>query len=144
MEFKKILCAIDFAESNEKIVDCAKSIAKAFKGKIFVIYVAPTFSQFIGLQIPTKTIDDFIEEIVSTANKNMDSFMKESFKDVEAEGNVLRGDPAEVIIEFSKEIGADIIVMGTHGRKGINKLLFGSVAQKVIKHSQIPVLTVKP
>ncbi len=144
MEFKKILCAVDFAESNNKIVDCAKSLARAFNSKIFVIYVAPTFSQFIGLQIPSKSIDSFIEEVVSTAKQNMENFLNTNFYGIAVEGDVLRGDPAEIILSYSKEVEADIIVMGTHGRKGLNKLLFGSVAQKVIKQATIPVLTVKP
>ena len=56
----------------------------------------------------------------------------------------MHGPVAQTILEVAKEEKVDLIVMGTHGRAGVEKFLFGSVAQKVVQHSEVPVLTLKP
>jgi nucleotide-binding universal stress UspA family protein len=57
---------------------------------------------------------------------------------------VVLGDAAEEILNYAKTEGIDLIIMGTHGRKGIERIIFGSVAERVVKKSPIPVLTVNP
>ena len=74
----------------------------------------------------------------------MESFVAENFSGVEAKGQVLIGYAAEEILSRAKEEEVDLIVMGTHGRKGIDRILFGSVAEKVVKNADMPVLTVRP
>ena len=59
-------------------------------------------------------------------------------------GRVVSGYAAEEIVSVAEEVGADLIVLGTHGRKGIDKILFGSVAEKVIKTATVPVLSMRP
>ena len=80
-------------------------------------------------------------------------YEEESANAFEASGTVpesravrtaLVGHPAEVIAREAEDRGADLIVMGTHGRKGIDRILFGSVAEKVVKNASMPVLTVRP
>ena len=66
------------------------------------------------------------------------------FWNIGAEGQVLIGYAAEEILTRANDEGADLIVMGTHGRKGIDRILFGSVAEKVVKNASMPVLTVRP
>ena len=74
----------------------------------------------------------------------MESFVAENFVGVEAKGQVLIGYAAEEILNRAREEKVDLIVMGTHGRKGIDRILFGSVAEKVVKNADMPVLTVRP
>ncbi len=74
----------------------------------------------------------------------MEAFVAENFTGVEARGQVLIGYAAEEILNRAHDEKADIIVMGTHGRKGIDRILFGSVAEKVVKNADMPVLTVRP
>ena len=69
---------------------------------------------------------------------------KMRFWNIGAEGQVLIGYAAEEILTRANDEGADLIVMGTHGRKGIDRILFGSVAEKVVKNASMPVLTVRP
>ena len=63
---------------------------------------------------------------------------------VEVEADVVVGYATEEILAAADKYNADIIVMGTHGRKGIDRILFGSVAEKVVTQSKIPVLTIRP
>ena len=74
----------------------------------------------------------------------MDTFLKEYFKGIETEGRVVTGYAAEEIVNVAEDVHADLIVLGTHGRLGLDKFLFGSVAEKVIKTSPVPVLSMRP
>ncbi|MDQ7032054.1 MAG: universal stress protein [Desulfonauticus sp.] len=141
---KKILCAVDFSDISPKVAEYAKTLAQAFDGDVVALYVAPALTQYVGFHIPAGSIESFVGEIVSGAEKTMDVFVEENFENITAKGVVCTGDAAEEIVNFAQKEGVDIIVMGTHGRKGIDRLLFGSVAEKVVKTSKIPVLTVRP
>ncbi len=144
-KIERILCAIDFAENSKEIVDYAKTFQKAFNCEIHVIYVAPTLSQYIGFQISPSSIEDFVGEIIKGAQETMDKFIAENFpENHKVKGEVLTGYAAEEIINYAKNNQIDLIIMGTHGRTGIDKILFGSVAEKVVKSSHIPVLTIRP
>ena len=83
----------------------------------------------------------FEEEMIEAAEKKMESFLAQ-YKNVKAK--VLIGDVAEEIIRHAEESGMDLIVMGTHGYKGLEKVMFGSVAEKVVRSSPCPVLTINP
>ena len=74
----------------------------------------------------------------------MAEFVAKHFEGVEVEADVVVGYATEEILAAADKHGADIIVMGTHGRKGIDRILFGSVAEKVVTQSRIPVLTIRP
>jgi len=74
----------------------------------------------------------------------MQQFVTENFEGVDAKAEVVVGYAAEEIISIAEKEGADMIIMGTHGRKGIDRILFGSVAEKVVKNSPVPVLTIRP
>jgi nucleotide-binding universal stress UspA family protein len=108
------------------------------------VYIAPSLSQYVGFHVPASSIENFVGEVVHGAEDSMEDFVKEKFKDVKAQGRVVSGYAAEEIIEQARDYGADLIVMGTHGRVGLDRILFGSVAEKVVKSSGIPVLTVRP
>jgi nucleotide-binding universal stress UspA family protein len=108
------------------------------------LYVAPSLTQYVEFHVQASYIDDFVSGIVSGASETMDSFVQEYFKGVPVEGRVVSGYAAEEIVSAAEEVGADLIVLGTHGRKGIDKILFGSVAEKVIKTAKAPVLSMRP
>lgn len=144
-KINRILCAVDFAENSKEIVDYAKTFQQAFACEIHVVYVAPTLSQYVGFQISPSSIENFVGEIIKGAQETMEKFLSENFAEIDkVKGEVLTGYAAEEIINYSKNNEIDLIIMGTHGRKGIDKILFGSVAEKVVKGSNIPVLTIRP
>ena len=143
-EIKKILCAVDLSEHSAAVAEYATMLAKGLGASIIVVYTAPSLSQYVGFHVPPNTIENFVGEIVSGAEKSMESFVAENFAGVTATGKVLIGYAAEEILTRANDEGADLIVMGTHGRKGIDRILFGSVAEKVVKNADMPVLTVRP
>lgn len=143
-EFKRILCAVDLSEHSKEVAAHAAMLARNFGASVVVVYTAPSLSQYVGFHVPPNTIENFVGEIVTGAQKSMQAFVEENFAGVEATGQVLIGYAAEEILNRAHEVNADVIVMGTHGRKGIDRILFGSVAEKVVKNADVPVLTIRP
>ncbi|MDL2209411.1 universal stress protein [Desulfovibrio sp. OttesenSCG-928-O18] len=143
---KKILCAVDLSEHSKMVAEYAITLAKAFDAEITVLYTAPSLSQYVGFHVPPSSIENFVGEIVTGAEQSMDEFIAEAFTDssVKANGVILSGYAAQEIIGYANKNEMDVIVMGTHGRTGIDRILFGSVAEKVVKTATMPVMTVRP
>lgn len=144
VEIKKILCAVDFSEVSPMVVNYARVLAKAFEAEVILLYSAPSLDQYVSFHVPPNSIETFVGEIVSGAEQNMEAFIAQHLPDVSVTGRVVSGYAAEEIIKCANEEKADLIIMGTHGRKGIDRILFGSVAEKVVKSANCPVLTLRP
>lgn len=144
MNIRKIMCAVDLSEDSKPIARYTAKMASVLGASVLVIYAAPSLSQYVGFHVPPNTIETFVDEIITGADENMKAFVEENFQGIEAEGKVLVGYASEEILRHSVEDGCDLIIMGTHGRKGIDRILFGSVAEKVVQNSTVPVLTVRP
>lgn len=141
---KKIICALDLSQHSALVADYAVTMAKMFDAEVIVVYAAPALTQYVGFHVPPSSIENFVGEIVAGAEKTMEEFVAEHFQGVKAVGKVVNGYAAEEILDLAETSGADLIIMGTHGRKGIDRILFGSVAEKIVKSSPIPVMTVRP
>ncbi len=144
MDISKILCAVDLAEDCTALAQYANTMARHMNARVLVLYTAPTLQQYVGFQVQPQTISHFVEEITMTAQVKMDEFVKRNFTDVEAEGRVVAGYASEEIINTAVAENCDLILMRTHGRTGLDRFLFGSVAEKVVHKSTIPVLTLRP
>ncbi len=147
-EVKRILVPVDFSDNSEKILKSAIYVAKKFEASLMVIFVAQSFfedhSDFFVPHVPIVEIE---QDIFKSSQKKLASFIDESMdKTVPHDSKVLTGDVAGEILDFAetKEEKIDLIIMGTHGYKGLDKLLFGSVAEKVVKMAPCPVLTINP
>ena len=143
-KLQKIVCALDLSEHSRQVAEYATMLAKMSGASIVAVYAAPTLTQYTGFHVPPNTIDSFVGEIVSGAEKAMADFVAEHFPDVQVKAEVVVGYAAEEILSLAENEDADLIVMGTHGRKGIDRILFGSVAEKVVKNPSRPVLTIRP
>jgi len=83
--------------------------------------------------------------VLEGAEKRLYEFADENFKDFPGtKTKVVAGDPSEEILSYIVAQGIDLVVMGTHGRKGLDKVIFGSVAERVVKSSPVPVMVVNP
>ncbi len=140
----KILCAVDLSEHSGEVAEHACMLAGPLGAGVVVMYAVPPLSQYAGFHVPPDTIRNFVGEIAAGAEQSMDAFIEENFKGVEAEGRVVVGYAPDEILKQAREEECGLIVMGTHGRRGIDRLFFGSVAEKIVKNSTVPVLTVRP
>ncbi len=144
VEIRNILCAIDFSETSPKIASYAQTLARGLKAKVHVLYVAPSLEQYTCFRIPPTSVLNFVSETMTDAEKIMEKFIRENFTIADVKGTVLSGYTVEVILTYAHSADIDLIIMSTHGKKGVNRFLFGSVAEKVIKSSKIPVLSIRP
>lgn len=135
---------MDLSDHSKPVAEYAILLAKSMDAKITVLYVAPSLSQYVGFHVPPSSIENFVGEIVAGAEESMETFIKENFADLEVKYTIASGYAAQEILGYASNNNIDLIIMGTHGRTGIDRVLFGSVAEKIVKSAPIPVLTVRP
>jgi len=144
-EFKRILFPVDLSESSENILPYVQMVAKKFDAKIHILFAARVFQYFTSIYVPHPSINKFEQEIIEGAEKKLYEFIDKHFKEYSGTKTaVVAGDASEEIINYVESQGIDLIIMGTHGRKGMDKVIFGSVAERVVKTSPVPVLVVNP
>ncbi len=138
---KKILYATDLSKASEPAMLFAEDIAKRYSAHTIVLTVVPEEIPIEG--IPLQEISDFWRKIMLDTEKRFDEFLKERFRNLKIEKLIARGRPYDEIVRISNEKDVDLIVIGTHGRTGIEHVILGSVAQRVLRRSSKPVLIVK-
>ena len=144
-KFTKILFPVDLSDTMPKIVPFVTTMAKQFESKIHLLFVARVFGYLIGMYVPYPSIDKFEREIVEGAEKRLLEFKDEYFETFpETKTMVVPGDAAQEILKYIQTEGIDLLIMGTHGRKGLDKIIFGSVAEQVVKSASVPVFMVNP
>jgi nucleotide-binding universal stress UspA family protein len=144
VDIKKILLPVDLSEVSPKIVPYVKTMVSTFQADLTVVFVARPLGYLSGMYVPDMSITVVEEDFIKGADKKLHEFMAEHFPDPANCFEVLSGDPAEEILRYAETEGFDLIIMGTHGRKGLERVIFGSVAAQVVRTAPIPVLTVNP
>lgn len=139
--FRHILVPVDFGAASEQAIEIALTIGGRFDALVTLLHVSwmPPYyysAYAEGLAFP-------VEEMETKGRAMLEkTYVKAAERYARVEKMLLPGDPFEKILEAAKTAGADLIVMGTHGRHGVARVVIGSVAEKVVRHSPIPVLTV--
>jgi universal stress protein A len=142
--FTKILCPVDFSEFTDEILSYAVSIAKRFDSELHLIHVIPNLNYFTPYEsfLTPENLVAIERNIEGEVGKDFDKITKKL--DLPFKRVIKTGVSFVEIIDYVKEQGIDLVVMGTHGRSGIEHILIGSVAEKVVRKSPCPVLTVRP
>lgn len=144
IEFKQIICPVDFSESAVRALAYATALARWYDAHLTVLHVVPTFEpmQVRGdLGDPVRVVAPMPREQVlaeMSRSLNLAAVSPRATPIAEA------GDPQVTIIDQAVSKKADLIVMGTHGRRGFKRLLLGSVTEAVLREAPCPVLTVPP
>ncbi len=149
IRMKNILVPTDFSEFSRLALDYAITIARTFKASIILIHVTPEKELDSIRQISPYLEPGRIEELLkgreSEDRKRLNEFIPPEKKEgIKTEAIHRVGTPFLEIIKVAKEKEADLIVMATHGRSGLSHILFGSVAEKVVRKSTCPVLSIRP
>jgi nucleotide-binding universal stress UspA family protein len=144
MEIKSILFPTDFSEGSAQALQYAVDMSKRYGAKLYVIHIIYDIAKATGWYVPHVSMDEMYKDIQEGAKKELERFGVEELAGVKnVERRVMTGVPHEEIINFVTANKIDLIIMGTHGRKGIDKILFGSTAAQVVRHAPCPVLTVR-
>ncbi len=143
-DFKTILFATDFSESSEYAFNYALSLAQKFGARLQIVHIINEPVDLRGFYVPHISFEKLEEEIEEGAKKMMDKFCRTHMRDYENyETSIVPGIPYDEIIKKGTEVSADLIIMGTHGRTGLDHVLFGSTAEKVVRKSPVPVMTIR-
>ena len=144
-KIKKILFPVDLSEVSAKICPYVNTMAEKFDAEVHLLFVSRIFDYFVSIYVPHPSIDVFEEEVRQGAIKRLDEFKEENFsKEKIVKTVVTSGDAAEQILKYIEKEKIDMVIMGTHGRKGLDRVIFGSVANGVSKMATAPVLLVNP
>lgn len=147
---ERVVTPIDFSDNSGLIAESAAYMAGKFGASLHLIFVVQNFEDYSGFFVPQMSMPTLEGELVQGAEEKMVEFcenLKGAFDKAGVtivESKVLMGDVGERIVEYATEINANLIIMGTHGYKGIEKIMFGSVADKVVRAAACPVLTINP
>ncbi|MCL2340402.1 MAG: universal stress protein [Proteobacteria bacterium] len=147
---KRILSPVDFSDKAGKIIQAAAYMAGTFKAELHLVFVAQTFEDYSGFFVPPINLPHLEEELFASAQQQMETYLEENKAQLaeagvsQVTGKVLSGDIAEEILHYAVKKQVQLIVMGTHGYKGVERIMFGSVAEKVVKSAGCPVMTVNP
>lgn len=143
-EIRTILFATDFSDCSEEAFSYAVTVARRFEARLVLLHVISEPVDLRGFYVPHISFDTLEAEIAASARKMLDEFCALHLKAADTyQADVVTGIPYEEILNRAEREGADLIVVGTHGRSGLDHLLFGSTAEKVVRKSLIPVLTIR-
>ena len=146
IKLKKILYPSDFSESSREALKYAVSFAREFKARLVLMHVVneQIFSE--GLSLPRLTPPEALEqELTAEGGRQLRMLIPAGeLAGLQVEHVILRGMPFLEIIRYAKANDVDLIVIGTHGRSGMEHIIFGSTAEKVVRKAPCPVLSVRP
>ncbi len=142
--FKTILYATDFSDSSVSAADHARLLKELTGATLHILHVIAELSDQQRTMIHQEYFKDFEKSVEQQALQDMHQFCASHFEGLEQiKSHTLLGNPFQQIMQLSEQLSADLIVMGTHGRTGIEHVLVGSTAERVVRNSKIPVLTVR-
>ncbi|RXA19897.1 universal stress protein [Methanosarcina sp. MSH10X1] len=141
--FKRILVATDGSENAERAASYGINTAKAAGAEVHALYVISTQHAVTTRTVMgwSEAFEEYLANKGGAAVGNVEKLGREA--GVKVKPAFLKGIPADKILEYADENNIDLIIMGTHGLTGIKKFLIGSVAEKVVRHSKIPVMVIR-
>jgi universal stress protein A len=136
--WRKVLCALQFDSSTATIVETARQVAQATGATVIFFHVVPMPVEAMGQPLMVEPLTGAEED----ARRRLSHIAGETPL-LSYEIQVVTGDPATSIIAVAREQDVDLIVMATHGRTGLSHFFLGSVAERVVRESPVPVMTVR-
>ena len=146
MSIQHILVPVDYSNCSREALRFAVGLAQKLEAKLDIVHVwdRPSYvSDAILVTHADRSTGSLLEFIRNNAQRDMDQFLKETeLPSGFAVGRLIHGDPASSLLKELKSSNHDLVVVGSHGRTGLSRLLLGSVAEKLSRLSPVPVLTV--
>jgi nucleotide-binding universal stress UspA family protein len=136
-----VLLPTDGSAGMDRVIEEAVGLAERHDATLHALYVVNTASlSNLPLEASMDAVSDSLREEGRTALAEVERLVDDR---VPLESATVEGSPAREIVDDATETGVDLIVMGTHGRSGVDRILLGSVAERVVRRSPVPVLTVR-
>jgi universal stress protein A len=147
MQIRSILLPTDFSECGNYALSYAASLARSFGASILCVHVIEPMVPTVGYSGMTEPlpIADITDQLENSAERELPKIAeREECAGLEIEELIVHGEAASEIVSVARERKVDLIVVSSHGRTGLGRILFGSTAEAVVRHAPCPVLVVKP
>ncbi|MFU8818385.1 MAG: universal stress protein [Desulfurivibrio sp.] len=146
-KISKILYPTDFSANSVPAAEYARTLAHLAGATVYAVHVVGELADHRRRMIQPESFAIFEREVETMAVREMESFCRRHLgehlgEQISYETEVVIGTPYKTILERARELACDLIVMGSHGHSGIQEVIFGSTAQRIIRRAKIPVLTV--
>lgn len=139
---KNVLYLTDFSAASQNAFAHALALAGRYHSKLFVLHVVPSEP---NLGVPLDPMPRAMDTVLAGGERHMDEFLRDyPLRDLQHEVIVSEGDLEAVVADLLEHAAVDLLVMGTHGRTGVGKVVLGSTAEKVLRLAGVPVLTIGP
>lgn len=142
-KIRRILCPTDFSPTANVAVDYAVAMARSFQAELVLLHVIPELNYPIRGLGMAAAFPHLREEVHLRAKEHLTQVHQKLGSDLAVKEEIRDGAPHDMILAAAKDLGADMIVMGTHGYTGLKHALLGSAAERVVRLSTCPVLTVR-
>jgi nucleotide-binding universal stress UspA family protein len=147
LPFKKILCPTDFSQPSHQGIETANELAVHFSAELLLVHViapVPVLVPPSGIP-PSYDVPGYQKELELSAAENLEKLIQEKIDDqVRVTPLIKEGNPASLIVTIAETSKVELIVIATHGETGWRRFIFGSVAERVVRLAECPVLTVQP
>ena len=142
--FRRILVPHDFSAHATRALTVAADLAREHRGRLIVLHVVTPFHPVTGFPEDGAVVIPELDDVLTGERDRLEALVRRTLgrMKVRVECHVTIGDPFHRIVDTARR--ADAIVMATAGRTGLSRLVIGSVAEKVVRHARVPVLTVRP
>ena len=147
MQIRSILLPTDFSDCGNYALSYAASLARTFGASIICVHVIEPMVPTVGYSGMTEPlpIADITDQLEDSAERELPKLAeREEVAGLKIEEMIVHGEAASEIVRVAKERNVDLIVVSSHGRTGLGRILFGSTAEAVVRHASCPVLVVKP
>jgi universal stress protein A len=147
MQIRSILLPTDFSECGNYALSYAASLARTFGASMICVHVIEPMVPAVGYSGLTEPlpIADISDQLEDSAERELPKLAEcEECAGLEVEELIVHGEAASEIVRVAKDRNVDLIVVSSHGRTGLGRILFGSTAEAVVRHAPCPVLVVKP
>jgi nucleotide-binding universal stress UspA family protein len=144
-EWRRICCPVDFSDASRAAMEVAADLARRFGAELVLFHAYPV----PGYTFPDGSVvasPKMLQDLADGAERHLDAWRRDA--EAGGAGRVqtakVAGEPAAEIVAYAREQGVDLLVLGTHGRTGLEHALMGSIAERVVRRARCPVLTVRP
>jgi nucleotide-binding universal stress UspA family protein len=145
-DWKRICCPIDFSDASRAAMEVAADLARRHGAELVLLHAYP----IPGYTFPDGSVmasPKMMQELAEQAQRHLEEWRADAERIVQAPRVSVEkaiGEPASEIVSYATDSGVDLLVLGTHGRTGLEHALMGSIAERVVRRAHCPVLTVRP
>lgn len=141
IKIRTILCPVDFSDASRNALRYAKEFAKNMHASVYLLNIVEPRPMAVDITLNYVPVEEELEKAASDDLRQiLGEFAREG---IEAECGVEIGTPSDVILDTIEKLDVNLVIMGSHGKKGLSRLIMGSVAETVVRKAGCPVLTVK-